>query len=241
MCRTLLRGRLSAVTVRGGLMRIKKFLPWLPGVICEAAAIAFCIGYAASGGREFTMFLQLIAAALLPFLVPVYSLISKKPLTPALSVAAAVFVFLASDLGSGLGFYDIFGWWDMFMHGAFGFLCSLAVFVLIVRWGGERLNPVGVMVIIFMFTLGVAALWEIWEYAADSITGGDSQRVEESIALGKSPVADTMEDIIIAIAGIAAFYIALLADKLSGYRVCSKMCGFSGFKSGKAAQDGGDC
>lgn len=86
-------------------MKNKKVLPWLPGILCEVAAIVFCIIYAAGGGREATMYLQLIAAALLPFLVPVYSLISKKPLTPALSVAAAVFVFLASDLGSGLYFY----------------------------------------------------------------------------------------------------------------------------------------
>lgn len=211
-------------------MKIKKFLPWLPGIISEVVAIAFCIGYAALGGRQATMFLQLVAAALLPFLVPIYSAISKRPLTSALSVGAAVYVFLASDLGSCVGLYDILTWWDMLMHGVFGFLCSLTIFVLIMLWGGERLSPAGVMVIIFMFTLGVAAMWEIWEYAVDSITGGDSQRVAESMALGKSPVADTMEDIIIAIAGIAAFYVALFADKLSGYTVCRKLCGFLGFK-----------
>lgn len=214
--------------LKGDGMKVKKVLPWLPGILCEVAAIVFCIIYAAGGGREATMYLQLIAAALLPFLVPVYSLISKKPLTPALSVAAAVFVFLASDLGSGLYFYDKFTWWDLVMHGAFGFLCCLAVFVLLVRWGGARLNPAGFMVIILMFTLGVAAMWEIWEYAVDSITGGDSQRVAESIAQGKSPLADTMEDIIIALAGCAAFYIALLIDKLCKYRVSKLLCGFSG-------------
>ena len=184
-------------------MKVKKVLPWLPGILCEVAAIVFCIIYAAGGGREATMYLQLIAAA--------------------------VFVFLASDLGSGLYFYDKFTWWDLVMHGAFGFLCCLAVFVLLVRWGGARLNPAGFMVIILMFTLGVAAMWEIWEYAVDSITGGDSQRVAESIAQGKSPLADTMEDIIIALAGCAAFYIALLIDKLCKYRVSKLLCGFSGF------------
>ncbi|MGN0823789.1 MAG: hypothetical protein ACI4MB_01830 [Candidatus Coproplasma sp.] len=211
-------------------MKIKKFIKWLPGIISELIAIVFCVVYAAIDGSKFTMYLELLASALLPFAFPVYGLISKKPMPIILSIISSVFVFFASNLGSALGFYDLIYCWDLIMHGAFGFLCSLIIFVLIMQWNGDKLNPIGCLLIIFVFTLGVAALWEVWEYLADTITGGDAQRIEESIAMGKSPVADTMEDIMIAMAGSAIFLITLGLDKLNHYKLFSRLCGFSGFK-----------
>lgn len=205
-------------------------LPWIPGIVAEALALLFCILYAVRGGSGFVMYLQVPASALLPFTVPVYGLFAKKPLPTVLSASMTVFVFLASDLGSACEFYDKIPCWDMIMHAMFGFLCCLFIFVFLLRWTDGKMNPVGMMIVVFVFTMGVAALWEVWEYNVDRITGGDSQRVEESIALGKSPVADTMEDIMIAMAGCALFYLTLFLDKLKGYRVFSRLFGFSGFE-----------
>lgn len=217
-------------------MSIKKITPWLAGIVLETVSAIFCIVYAAKGCTDPIIYLQLLGASLLPFAVPVLGLITKKEFPWALSVAFAVFVFMACNLGSVLKFYDKIPSWDLIMHGVFGFLCSLVIFVLLLRWNGAKLNPIGFMIIIFVFTMGVAALWEVMEYVMDLITHGDSQRVEESIALGKSPVADTMEDIIIAMAGVAVFYITLLADKFNKYKFYSRFCNFNGFEREADAQ-----
>lgn len=63
------------------------------------------------------------------------------------------------------------------------------------------------------FGMGFGALWEIFEYLGDTWFDLDSQRVQESIALGKSPVADTMEDLMITLVGIAVFFIIYIIDK----------------------------
>lgn len=204
-------------------------LPWVPGLVSEGLALLFCIFYAVFGGTSAVMYLQVPVSALLPFAVPICNLFLKEPLPNVLSASYAVFVFGASDLGSACGFYDRISFWDLIMHGMFGFLCCLTIFVFLLRWSGGRLNPVGAMILVFVFTMGIAALWEVWEYLADSITGGDSQRVEESIALGKSPVADTMEDIIVAMAGCVLFDLALFFDGRRGYPLFSRLFGFRGF------------
>lgn len=206
-------------------------LPWIPGIIAEALALLFCILYAVRGGTGAVMYLQVPASALLPFAIPVYGILSKKPLPTILSYGCTLFVFLASDLGSACEFYDKIACWDLIMHAYFGFLCSLFIFAFLVRWSDGKLNPVGAMIIVLVFTMGIAALWEVWEYNVDRITGGDSQRVEESIALGKSPVADTMEDIMVALVGCALFYLSLFIDKLKGYRIFSRLFGYHGFEN----------
>ncbi|MDE7076548.1 MAG: hypothetical protein K2O62_04430 [Clostridia bacterium] len=211
-------------------MKVKKFIQWLPGILSELIAVVFCIIYALTDGSRLTMYPQLLVFALFPLLFPICGVISKKPLPLILSVISAVFVFCACNLGSAMGLYNKVQCWDLIMHGAFGFVCSLTVFVFLVRWNGTKLNPVGFILIIFAFTLGVAAIWEVWEYISDRITGGDAQRVLESIALGKSPVADTMEDIMIAIAGSAAFFVTLIIDKFCNHKLYSRLCGFTGFE-----------
>lgn len=218
-------------------MKIKKIIPWLAGIAAELIAVVFCIIYAVTDGGKTTMYFELLASALLPFLFPVYGLITKKQLPVVLSVIAAVFVFMASDLGSAVGLYDKLLCWDLIMHGIFGFVCCMVVFVLLIRWNGIKLSPAGFMIIIFAFTMGVAAIWEVWEYLADRITGGDAQKVAESIARGKSPLADTMEDIMIAMAGCAVFYISLFIDKLCKYRVYSRLCGFVGFEKEEKTEE----
>lgn len=213
-----------------------KFLHWFPGIVSEVLAVIFCIIYAVIDGEDVTMYIQLIGSALLPFVVPIINTIGKKQLSLGLSVGVAVFVFFASDLGSGMHFYDKVYCWDVIMHGIFGFLCAYTVFYFLVQYNGGKLK-VGFLIVILLSTLGVAALWEIWEYLADTITGGDSQRIAEAIALGKSPVSDTMEDIMIAIVGIVVFYITLLIDKFNHYKIYTKLCGFKGFQDHKHSNE----
>ena len=59
-------------------------------------------------------------------------------------------------------------------------------------------------------TMGLAGLWEIWEFVAGSITGEDPQNILGSVAAGHSPVFDTMTDMIITMAGVGVFYVKMI-------------------------------
>ena len=78
---------------------------------------------------------------------------------------------------------------------------------------------------VFLSTMGGGAIWEIFEYVTDALLGKDSQQVWASLDAGKNPVYDTMTDIIVTALGSAVFYLILLFDKLSGYRLKSRLLG----------------
>ena len=214
--------------------KLKKFYPWLPGVACEIIAAVLSVVYSATYGAETIIFLELLGAALLPFAVPIISLFLKKPLPTALSWALAAFVIMAVGLGTCMGLYDAIQWWDLLLHALSGLLCSVTIFILIIRWGGAKLAPAGCMVIIALFTLGISGLWEIIEYTTDAITGNDTQKVAESLAAGKAGTADSMEDMLISLVGVAVFYIMLFIDRHFSYKFFGWLADFHGFERGSS-------
>lgn len=219
--------------------RFRKFYPWLAGVVSEVVMAVVSIVYSVIYGAEAIIFIELFGAGLLPFAVPVISLFLKKPLPSSLAWALALFVFMAVGLGTCLGLYDSISWWDLLLHGLSGLLCALTIFMLLIRWGGAKLSPAGCMLIIGVFTLGISGLWEIIEYAFDAITGSDSQRVAESLAAGKAGTADSMEDMLISLVGVAVFYILLFADRFTGYKMFGRLADFHGFeRSERSAAQG---
>lgn len=203
-------------------MNLKQRLwQWLPAALMVAATAAVCIIYYVSFAEpEIAVVLQTLASATATLCLPVYAEITKKPFPAFVNILLCVHIFLSSALGSALDFYEIFPWWDLLMHGFFGFVCSVVVFCLLLAGGGRRLHPVLFFTVICAFTLGVAAVWEMIEYAYDTLFGGNAQRVQDWVPGGPSPVADTMEDMIVSIAGIVAFYLFILADKFLNYRFC---------------------
>lgn len=185
----------------------KRFGQWVPAVVSAALAAATLVVY--SIVREDTKaltYLQIGAASLVPAVFPIIGRITKKDVPIYVGALVAVHIFLANDLGSALLFYDLIPAWDLIMHGFFGFVFAVIVSVFLKRWG--ELKKFGYNLLIFLSTAGAAALWEVWEYICDTLLDGDAQRVKEALANGTNPIADTMEDIMITLAGAAAFYIA---------------------------------
>lgn len=109
------------------------------------------------------------------------------------------------------------------MHGYFGFVGATALYVLLMKWNGASLKRFGFFVLIFLGTMGCAALWEMFEFSADTLLGCDAQRAHKRLFLGISPVKDTMTDIMVAAFGVVAFFIGLLADKFADHRIASKL------------------
>ena len=71
-------------------------------------------------------------------------------------------------------------------------------------------NSIGFNVLyMFAITLMVAACWEIFEFTADSLLGGNAQRVIET------GVKDTMKDMICALSGCALVVIDYIYEYLN--------------------------
>ena len=203
---------------------IKSTSKWIPLLVTLAISAATPVIYSIVS-EEITvrMYPQIIAAAFVPGILPLIGKVTKREFPIFPNVLISLHIVLASNLGSALGFYDRIEVWDLIMHGYFGFVFSVIIYILLLRWNGEALNKFGFYAIIFLSTLGAAALWEIWEFSCDTILGCDAQRVKEALENGTSPVADTMTDIIVAIAGIAVFFTVLYIDKRFNYKISGKL------------------
>lgn len=117
---------------------------------------------------------------------------------------AVVFVYLSLFLGEVQGYYVRFWWWDLVLHMGSGFLLGILGFLLVYVMNEKEdveldLHPKFIAFFAFMFAVGMGALWEIFEFAADQLLGTNMQ---------KSGLVDTMWDLIVDVIG--AFIISVL-------------------------------
>lgn len=201
-----------------------KISPWLPGIVSEITAIILCVVYTVVREVNGLTYFELIASGMIPFFVPVISMFLKKPFPTFLAWIAALFVFLAVGLESVMDLYNVLSWWDLMLHASSGLMVSGILFIVLVKWGGAKLHPAGFVTIMVIAAFGIAGFWEIIEFVYDLITGSDTQCVAET------GVADTMEDMLISLAGDAVFFLLLLIDKFRGYKFFGRHAGFYGFE-----------
>lgn len=118
-------------------------------------------------------------------------------LPPSFLAAIALFVLATLYLGEVYDFYTRFWWWDLVLHFGsamgFGILGFLLIFML---FQGDRYAapPWALGVLSFCVALAVGALWEIFEYAMDTLFGFNMM---------KSGLPDTMGDLIVDAVGAA--------------------------------------
>jgi hypothetical protein len=112
-------------------------------------------------------------------------------LPPSFLAAIALFVLATLYLGEVYDFYDRFWWWDLVLHFGsamgFGILGFLLVFML---FQGDRYAapPWALGVLSFCLAMTVGVLWELFEYAMDTLFGFNMM---------KSGLPDTMGDFIV--------------------------------------------
>jgi hypothetical protein len=133
-------------------------------------------------------------------------------LPPEFQLVAAAFVFCAIFLGTSLGFYGRFLWWDTALHTTSGCLLGLVGFIAVFLINGTDHRPEGMRVSLvaifgFMFAVTLGVFWEIYEFIADNLIPGLDMQV---VATGPN---DTMIDMIVNTIGAAV--VALL-----GYFYC---------------------
>ncbi|MFR1566073.1 MAG: hypothetical protein ACLSUT_06500 [Christensenellales bacterium] len=202
-------------------MTKKQLFQWTPAIISMALAAITAVIYTliADEIKALTYF-QVFGSALVPLVLPLFGMLTGKKLPTALGFLLAFHVFISIDLGNAMNFYDLIPCWDLILHGFFGFVGCVTAAVFLIRWNGDKMTKAGFLITAAVFTIACGGIWEIFEYCCDLIMGTDIQRVQESIALGKSPLADTIEDMAITFTGVALFYAAVFIDKLCGGKVC---------------------
>jgi hypothetical protein len=119
-------------------------------------------------------------------------------------VLAVLFVYASLFLGEVQDFYLKYWWWDIFLHMGSGLILGIFGFLLVYVMNEHEdlelhMKPSFVALFTFMFSIGIGAIWEIFEFTLDQTLGMTTQ--------GNSLV-DTMSDLIID--GIGALIISLL-------------------------------
>ena len=217
-------------------MKVKKIADFFPffGMLV-ASAVTMCIYLFAMNGRELVHILQVIIAPLVTLVIPVLNRIFKIRIPLAFNIAVAVFSLFAINFASVLYFYGLIPYYDKILHTTFGIVGSFGVFILLLYGKGEKLSPWCIFILIMLCVLGVAAIWEIYEYIASAIIGSDMQHwvpemsevgsmtVEEFFKSGYDPLWDTIWDVIVAGIGVVIFYIIILIDKFCGYKLCKSI------------------
>lgn len=115
-----------------------------------------------------------------------------------------LFVYAANFMGEVHGYFTLHWWWDILLHSISGMNLGFIGFIilyLIYQRKQITSGPFLIVLFSFSFALAIGTLWEIYEFAMDSMFGFNMQ---------KSGLKDTMWDLIVDAGG------ALLAS-LIGY------------------------
>lgn len=177
---------------------------------------------------------QACVAPLVALVIPVLNRIFGIRIPYAFNIAVAVFAFLAIDGAAVLNLYELVPHFDKVLHTSFGVLGGFGVFIFMLYGSGRNLKPWAFFIAVFLGVMGLAALWEIYEYTASAITGGNVQNWKPDFdAVGNmtvkdffesyNPLWDTVWDMIVAAFGTIFFFGLILIDKLCGYKVCRRV------------------
>ena len=136
-----------------------------------------------------------------------------------------IFVVLSMFCGEILNFYERFVWWDTMLHFFSGIMLSFIGFRLFLSLSkisskSEEYNPVVAIVFAIMFAIACGAIWEIIEFAGDSLLGMNMQRwqilssdtnvLQSSSNLSNPGLINTMKDIICGVVGSLCSVIFML-------------------------------
>jgi len=143
-----------------------------------------------------------IFVLLLSFLPDIIAKKYKSEYPSVFGIIAVIFIYASIYLGEFQRFYEMFWWWDVFLHTFSGIIIGIIGFLWVHILNKEKkfsLSPLFVCVFAFSFAMMLAGIWEIYEFAMDQLFGFNMQ---------KSGLVDTMWDLIVTAAG--AFVISLI-------------------------------
>jgi|SRR5690606_8362128 len=157
--------------------------------------------------KRLTSHIATICFTLIPMLI---RLLTKGKFNLFLYLYTAVYVFLAVFLGSSLNFYNLYEniHYDKLIHVFFGYSSALiGLYILIKTNKLNNSNYIFSLLFIFSFAMMISAVWEMFEFASDSLFGTFTQGKPQLIIGGgtSTDVGETMFDIIANFVGAIVF------------------------------------
>ncbi|HHU07935.1 MAG TPA: hypothetical protein GXZ59_06285 [Clostridiaceae bacterium] len=133
----------------------------------------------------------------------------KIQITDSLSIIYYIFLYAGIFLGEVRDYFQVYAHWDTILHiSSAGMLAALGFKLIstLNNWERLRLNlsPAFLAFFSFCFSATVGVLWEIYEFAADSLFGMNMQKFmlpNGALLSGQEALADTMWDFIVNVAG----------------------------------------
>ncbi len=158
----------------------------------------------------------LLAGFLLTFVPYLYKKCTGIKIPLSACLVYDIFLFGTQFLGSYLGAYSYFSWWDIMLHLISGILVGYMGLVLMITLEPTHLlfekRKIGLIVlVVFAVSVTGAVFWEIFEFTSDTLLGTNTQ-------LGS--LRDTMGDLICGtiVGGGFALYIGMMLRK--GRKCC---------------------
>lgn len=147
--------------------------------------------------KEFKNLGILAITMLLTFYDKIVEKVLKIKLEDKLKISLIIFIFAAQCLGTVLGFYGKFLWWDTMLHTISGVIFFFVGEAIIKQMSNEKgkgeLNNKIIIAFAVCFSLSTGVIWEIFEFFVDSLLGQNMQVAKGLI--GQEAVMDTMIDL----------------------------------------------
>lgn len=127
-----------------------------------------------------------------------------------------IYLYMSAILGSLIGYFEKYWWWDLFVHLLLGLVVGSIGFLLVLeltkhRPQSARLSPGMVAIFAFAFSVAIGTLWEITEFTVDYLFGTELQLSSLTDTMADL-VADTVGALIISLTGL--FYLRYPRDNL---------------------------
>lgn len=162
-----------------------------------------CVGigaYVLATGGPLPRGLGGLAALLCLLIGPICRRLFRLQKALLVDACLLVFILLAFTLGVALGLYSYIWWYDLAAHLLSGAVAAQLGLYLYWMLREDKTAPMArdataASGFAFFFAQFIAIVWEMFEFVSDKLTGNDSQCV------AATGVNDTMEDMMIAMAG----------------------------------------
>lgn len=96
-----------------------------------------------------------------------------------LYIVLVLFILFSSLLGSCYRFYDRINHYDDFLHIWSGFISVSVAFAILNYFNKDevviKMSKIFIVIFLFMFSMGVASIWEIMEFLIDTFLGMNTQ------------------------------------------------------------------
>ncbi|MBQ4110103.1 MAG: hypothetical protein IJC74_04395 [Clostridia bacterium] len=125
--------------------------------------------------------------------------------TPYTFYASIVFILLSLLLGKAFHFYEIIPFWDLLLHFISGFITAPIGKQAYFNLKGDVKNLRLMLTFTLLFAVTLAAGWEIYEFAIDSLLNTNAQN---------GSLSDTMWDIIAGSVSGVIYVIVLTKQKI---------------------------